>query len=297
MTIRSFVFALFAAIFLVGCGTDGEAERMAEEHEGDTPEATAAAGSPAVTVEDSTVEYGSTEDGEAMTGYLAEPQQADSVLEAQGMDPETQTLPGIVVIHEWWGLNDNIRAATRRLAGEGYRALAVDLYGGAVAETPDSAQTLVQEALEQESRLLANIQSAEDYLRTEANAPRVAVLGWCFGGSRTFSAVASMPTQFDAAVVYYGSPDDLTEEEIRPIETPILGHFGLEDESIPIEDVRAFDSTMADLDKEFELYEYEADHAFANPSGTQYDPTAADSAWARTTDFLRTHLYPEAGNN
>jgi len=279
---------LCALPLLAGCGSDGgsEAERMAEEHEGDTPTATDAVQAPEIPVEGRTVNYGQ-QDGTAHTGYLAAPANVDSVRSAQGGD----ALPGIVVIHEWWGLNDNVRAATRRLAGQGYRALAVDLYGDAVAETPDSAQALMGQAMEEPSRLVENVQAGRAHLASKADAPRTALLGWCFGGGMTYRTLAAEPSAFDAAVAYYGTPDPLAGDVLQALEAPILAHFGTEDRAVSIDAARSFRDRMKDAEKPLSYHEYEAGHAFANPSGERYDPAAAEQAWARTTDFLRTHLY------
>lgn len=295
MSLRSLLSMPLVAGLLLGCGPDEptEAERMAQEHEDDTTTATAAAQEPSIPVDTSRVTYTEREDGTPITGYMAVPAQPDSVLSAHGLDPGSDRLPAIIVIHEWWGLNNNVRTATRRLAGEGYRALAVDLYGGAVAETPDEAQSLAQNASDSPEQMMANLRAAVAHLESEAGASRIAVLGWCFGGSRTFQAVAEMPSRFDAAVAYYGSPEPLTEEVLQQVTTPILAHFGREDQAISLEQVNAFRSRVQGMDKDIQIHLYDAGHAFANPTGDNYEPEAAKTAWRRTTDFLQTHLYPE----
>ena len=260
---------------------------MAEEHEGDTPTATEAAQAPEIPVEGRTVTY-TQQNGTDQTGYLAVPANEDSVRSAHGGD----ALPGIVVIHEWWGLNDNVRAATRRLAGEGYRALAVDLYGNAVAETPDSAQALMGRAMRDASRLVENVLDGRAYLTSETGAPRTALLGWCFGGGMTYRTLANDASGFDAAVAYYGTPEPLSGTALQELETPILAHFGTEDQAVSIDAARGFRDRMEDTGKSLSYHEYDAGHAFANPSGESYQPAAAGQAWTRTTDFLRTHLSP-----
>lgn len=263
---------------------------MAEEHAGDTPTATDAAQAPTIPVESRTVSYW-TQDGSDVTGYLAAPANADSVLSAR----ESDALPGIVVIHEWWGLNENVRAATRRLAGEGYRTLAVDLYDGAVAETPDSAQALMGRAMKAPSQLVENVVAARAYLTAEMDAPRTAVLGWCFGGGMTYRTLASSPSAFDAAVAYYGNPEPLSGDALQALNTPILAHFGTQDQAVSIESARRLRDRMTEAGKSLSYHEYDAGHAFANPSGDSYEPAAADRAWSRTTAFLQTHLIPGTG--
>ena len=294
MRISTAFLLLFATVLLIGCGGNGESEadRMAEEHEGETPSATEAARAPEIPVTTETVAYTQTAEGESVSGYLAAPAMPDSVLSARGMDPASDSLPGIVVIHEWWGLNDNIRTATRRIAGQGYRALAVDVYKGAIATSSDSAQALMQRAMSRREQVMANLQDAHDYLRTEAGAPRVAVMGWCFGGGRTFDAVAAAPTQYDAAVAYYGTPESMTTDVLRKTTTPIQAHFGRKDQAVSVESARNFQTRFQDTGAEGAIYFYDAGHAFANPSGESYVPEAAEQAWSRTTTFLSQYLYP-----
>ena len=265
---------------------------MAEEHDGDTPVATEGARAPAIPVEAEQVTYTQTAEGMAVRGYRARPANPDSILEARGLDPSTASLPGLVVIHEWWGLNDNVRTATRRLAGQGYHALAVDVYQGKTASSPDSAQAYMQQAMSRPDRVRQNLQDAHDHLRSEVNAPRVAVMGWCFGGGRTFDAVAAAPQQYDAAVAYYGSPASMTTEVLQQTTTPILAHFGRQDQAVSVETARAFQSRFEEAGATGAIHFYDAGHAFANPSGDSYEPAAADQAWSRTMDFLRTHLSP-----
>jgi carboxymethylenebutenolidase len=300
MTRRFFYGVLMLTVFIAGCGGGGDdsaAENMAEGHDDDSPTATEAAREPTVPVDAREVTYGTTENGRDITGYLAVPAAPDSLLSARGRDPSTDRVPGLVVIHEWWGLNENIRTATRRLAGEGYRALAVDLYDDSTAQTPEEAQALMKRATSGEDQVLSNLQAATEYLQAEGKASRVGVMGWCFGGGLTFRAVADRPTAFDAAVAYYGTPEAITEDVLQDLETPIQAHFGRQDEVVPPKQVEAFRSRLEGIDKEVQIYEYDAGHAFANPSGEQYEPDAAEQAWSRTTTFLETHLYPELETN
>ncbi len=295
------LIALVSVLVLAGCGDSddapSEAEEMAEGHEGDTPTATEAARKPAVPVEARPVTYHAFDEEDAVTGYVAAPAAPDSVLSAHGMDPANAHLPGIVVIHEWWGLNDNVRKATRRLAGEGYRVLAVDLYGDSTAQTPDQAQSLMQQATQDQEKLMANLRAADDHLRSEADASRVAVMGWCFGGGMAFRALADRPTAFDAAVPYYGTPGPMTEETLRALTTPVLAHFGRQDEVVSMKEVEALQSRIEEIDADVQIHLYDAGHAFANPSGDSYDAEAASTAWSRTTEFLRTHLYSAGPQN
>lgn len=255
------------------------AEQMMQSHTGDRPVASQiVAQTPSQPVDAASVTYGSVE-GTPITGYLARPADA------------TEPLPALIVIHEWWGLNDNIEMMTRRLAGEGYTALAVDLYEGNVAETPDEARSLSQTALENSSRLYENLRQAYQYLENEQSAPTIASIGWCFGGSWSLNTALLYPQELDAAVIYYGGRLVTDSEQLAPLEMPILGIFaGLDDNPSP-EAVADFETALNSLDKTSEIHIYpDADHAFANPSGTRYDAEAAADAWNKTIAFLEQHL-------
>jgi carboxymethylenebutenolidase len=205
-----------------------------------------------------------------------------------------EPLPGLIVIQEWWGLNDNIRAMADRLAGEGYLALAVDLYGGEVAEDRDKAMQLMQAAMNESAALEENLRQAYAYLEEEAGAPRIGTIGWCFGGGWSLNTALLLPDKVDATVIYYGRL--VTDREaLAKLGMPILGVFGAEDQGIPVESVKEFEAALDSLGKEAQIRIYEgADHAFANPSGTRYQPEAAADAWEKTIAFFNQHL-KEAG--
>lgn len=277
---------LAVAAFLAGCGMGDDpapaqsaaVAATAAEHEHDAPTPTPAAEAPpAVPVLEQELAYGEGAKSN-LVGYLAMPADA------------AEPLPGIIVIHEWWGLNDNIKAMTRRLAGEGYVALAVDLYGGATAETPEAAQALMSDLVTQPEAARKNLTQAYDYLEKYAFAPRIAAIGWCLGGGWSLQTALLYPDALDAMVMYYGQvvPD---RARLAALEMPILGFFGAEDASIPVRDVQAFRATLMDLGKNVEvLIVPGADHAFANPSGGNYNAKAANEAWATTLSFLERHL-------
>ncbi len=254
-------------------------QQMIHSHLGDRPIASGAiALAPAVPVTAEPVTY-ATVDGKPITGYLARP--ANS----------TAPLPGIIVIHEWWGLNENIQQMTERLAGEGYTALAVDLYAGSVAQTPEQARALTQAAAQTPQLLEDNLKQAYQYLETEQNSPKIASLGWCFGGSWSLNTALLFPTELDAAVIYYGSQLVTERDRLTPLQMPILGIFGALDQNPSVETVRSFEAALNELGKSAEIYVYDgANHAFANPSGTRYNAQAAEDAWGKTTAFLSQHL-------
>lgn len=258
---------------------DRQSATMAELHKDDAPVASPAAkdvAPDAVTTED--VTYG-TLDGTPFMGYLAKPADAAS------------PLPGLIVIQEWWGLNDNIRTMTRRLAAEGYTALAVDLYDGEVATNRDEAKTLVQAAIQNSDRLTQNVVAAYNYLTDEQQTPKVGSIGWCFGGTWSLNTALALPADLDAAVIYYGGQISTDPAVLDPLQMPIQGHFGSLDTSPSPDTVQAFETALTDLGKDPDIYMYDgANHAFANPSGTRYNPEAAELSWQRTIAFFKEHL-------
>lgn len=205
--------------------------------------------------------------------------------------PAGEPLGGVVVIHEWWGLNDHVKHWADRLAADGYVALAVDLYGGTVATTREEAMEAMRAV--DEAQALATLRAAHDFLQEDERAAveRTASIGWCFGGGWSLRLAMAEP-ELDAAVVYYGRvPGDA--EELRSIEAPVLGVFGDRDSGIPPDVVKAFAAAMDGAGKDLELATYDAEHAFANPSGARYDAENAADAWRVTRGFLCRHLWPE----
>jgi carboxymethylenebutenolidase len=254
------------------------ADAMSRMHAHETPTANASAAEPSRPATGQEVAYGSV-GGRELRGYLARPSDA-----AAGA-----ALPGIVVVHEWWGLNDNVRMMTRRLAGEGYAALAVDLYGGQAAATPEEARGLVQGVQARPGEAITNLGEAVRYLHGHG-APKVGTVGWCFGGGWSLQAGIHFPQQVDAVVMYYGRP--VTDRaELAPLTAPVLGLFGEQDQGIPVDTVHAMEQAMHALGKDVELVVYPgAGHAFANPSGQSYRPQAAEDAWRRTVFFFAREL-------
>ncbi|WP_420454081.1 dienelactone hydrolase family protein [Rubrivirga sp.] len=273
--------ALLMLLALAACQPDDAAE-MRRQHDGDTPTPTDAADARGLAVTTERVRY-ATVDGQPVTGVLARPDGAEA------------GLPAVVVVHEWWGLNGNVEAMAQRLADQGYVALAVDLYGGEVATTPDSAMALMRTAMGREAALTDNLRQAHAYLADDLGAPRVGVIGWCFGGMWSLRTALALPDQIDAAVVYYGRP--VTDPaRLATLTMPVLAFFGGADDSIPRDTVSAFVDALVEADVEHTVETYAgAPHAFANPSGQSYVPQAADDAWARTTAFFAETLRAAQG--
>ncbi len=200
------------------------------------------------------------------------------------------TYPGLVVIHEWWGLNDWVKEETEKLADQGYVALAVDLYRGKSATDPGEAHELMR-GLPQD-RAIRDMEAAFEYLATRKDVKpgRIGSIGWCMGGGLSLQLAIHQP-RLAACVVNYGSlPTD--PNDLQQIIAPILGNFGADDKGITPADVQAFEKTMRGLNRRIDVKIYPgAGHAFENPNNTTgYRPEAAADAWKRTLAFLHNAL-------
>lgn len=199
--------------------------------------------------------------------------------------------PALVVIQEWWGLNDWVKDQARAFAKEGYVALAVDLYRGKVADKQEDAHQLMMGA--PPDRILRDLKSAYAYLqgRKDVKAAKIGSVGWCMGGRWTLALATEVPT-LAAGVAYYGAPP--TEPAaIASIKAPILGNFGGDDKGPAPDQVKAFEAAMKAAGKTIDVKIYDgAGHAFANvnnPWGGYREPAAKD-AWARTVAWFAKYL-------
>lgn len=256
-----------------------QADAMAAMHHDDAPVASPAAlrKVPAGSIDPETVTYGMVE-GKPVQGYFAKPAKAG------------QGTPGLILFHEWWGLNDNIRSMADQLAAQGYVVLAVDLYHGQSATTPDAASRLMQGALDDFPGDDANIQAGYDYLKGTARAGRIGTVGWCFGGGMSYEAAQVLSGKVDATVIYYGFVND-KPEQLAKLKAPVLGLFGGKDESISAATVQGFQKGLEAQGQKPIIHIYpNAGHAFANPSGKNYRKDDAEDAWKRTLEFLAQHL-------
>lgn len=202
--------------------------------------------------------------------------------------PKAEKAPMVLLIHEWWGLNDQIKAVAAELAKQGYIALAVDMYGGNVATDREGAMTLMKGVTPEAGT--ETLTSWINWLKQhERGNGKVATMGWCFGGG--WSLNASLATEVDATIVYYGRVNK-TAEQLKTLNSPVLGHFGTLDKSINKDMVNGFLSAAKEAGKDEQIltYWYNADHAFANPTGARYDADDAAIAWERTMKFLNAHL-------
>lgn len=195
--------------------------------------------------------------------------------------------PGVVMIHEWWGLNDNVKDMAKELASHGYVVLAVDLFGAPAATTADGARALVS-SYELEKGI-ANMNGAITYLEDNYDVNSIGSIGWCFGGGQSLNLALSNDS-VNATVIYYGSVTS-DKEKLSNISWPILGIFAELDQGITVESVKGFESSLNDLGIPNEIHIYpNVDHAFANPSGQRYAPEETQDAWQKTLSFLDKNL-------
>jgi carboxymethylenebutenolidase len=220
------------------------------------------------------VEYPDLGGAETLSGYLAAPAAAGGA-------------PGVVVIQEWWGLDDHIKEVTGRLAGAGFVALAPDLYHGVVATEPDEARKQVM-ALDM-AEAVREIQAAVDYLKTrpDVSGDKIGVVGFCMGGGLALQTVAA-DEDVGAAVAYYGEP--LPAERASTVKAPVQAHYGTADRFEPAA-IEAMDTGLDESGFANEVHMYEgAGHAFLNDQRESYHAAAAQEAWDRTVAFFRAHL-------
>lgn len=198
--------------------------------------------------------------------------------------------PALIVIHEWWGLNDWVKEQAAKLSGQGYVTLAVDLYRGKVATTPDIAHELARGV--PEDRAARDLRAAFDFLAAQPNVKkdRIGSIGWCMGGGYSLDVALAQPT-LAATVINYGH---LATEpaELKKINGPILGIFGGQDHGITPDDVKKFQQSLEQLGKKIEVKIYpDAGHGFENPANKQgYRADDTADAWKRTVDFLAATL-------
>ncbi len=200
--------------------------------------------------------------------------------------PAVTPAPAVLLVHEWWGLNDQIKSVAAALAKEGLVALAVDLYDGGVAEAPADAKALMGavDTAEATDTLASWIAWLAADGRTTG---RVGAIGWCFGGGWSLNASLAHPV--DATVIFYGRVDK-SDADLAPLHGPVLGHFATRDGWINGDMVGGFEAAMAAAGKSLTVHWYEADHAFANPTQARYDAEDAALSWSRTLAFLKANL-------
>ena len=219
-------------------------------------------------------------DGKSVQGYLAEPSQSANS-------------PAIVVIQEWWGLNDQIRGVADRLALAGYQALVPDLYRGKSTVEAEEAHHLMT-GLDFSDAASQDIRGAVQYLKSRS--PKVGVTGFCMGGALTMLALTQSP-EIDAGVAWYGYPP-LEYIDASKICAPLQAHWATQDQFFKIENIDLLEEKLRSADVSFDFHRYLAHHAFANETAvgpgrlpaTQYDAVWSQQAWDRTLRFFGRHL-------
>ncbi len=220
-------------------------------------------------------------DGGQAAGYLAKP--ANPV-----------GAPAIVVIQEWWGLNDQIRGVADRFAEAGYIALVPDLFKGKQTVEEEEAHHLM-DGLDFGDAVSQDIRGAVTYLKTLAT--KVGVTGFCMGGALTLLSLSQLP-DVAAGTVWYGCPP-LDYIDASKIKVPVLAHWGTQDQFFPIATVDQLESKFNEAGVDFTFHRYLAHHAFANETAvgpgriehTQYDSAWAQMAWDRTLTFFGRTLW------
>lgn len=201
-------------------------------------------------------------------------------------DDSSKRHPVVLLVHEWWGLNDQIKAMAVELARQGFIAVAVDLFDGRVVTSADEARALVEKVRSEEAADTLAAWAAWARNHPDGNR-RLGVVGWCFGGGWALKAATIAP--IDATVVYYGRVN-LSPDQLGHLKGPVLGHFARRDTFITGEVVGAFERAMKQAGKPYSLFWYDAGHAFANPTGDNYRQADAQLAWKRTLEFLTKEL-------
>ncbi len=219
-------------------------------------------------------------DGKKVNGYLAEP-------------TDGKGSRAMVVIQEWWGMNDQIKGVANKLAGAGYRALVPDLYRGKVALEANEAKHLM-DGLNFGDAAGQDIRGAVQYLK-KTGSRKVGVTGFCMGGALTVLSSANVP-EMDAGVIWYGYPP-LEYVDASKVKAPLLGHWALQDQAFPIAGVDQLEAKLRAAGAKFEFHRYNAKHAFANETADskgldmlKHDAQAAAIAWKRTMEFLDKQL-------
>jgi carboxymethylenebutenolidase len=206
--------------------------------------------------------------------------------------PSAGSGPGVIVIQEWWGLTDHIADVCDRLAGEGFVALAPDLFGGRTAHDADEAGRLMGELpVDQAARDLGG---AVDFLlgHEAVTSSAVGAVGFCMGGGFVLLLAAQQGDRVGAAVPFYGV-GPAVPDTYSGITAPVQGHYGEQDAFYPVDQARAQEQQIrSESGAPVQFHTYPAGHAFHNDADTlgTYDPEQAQLAWSRTVDFLRTHL-------
>jgi carboxymethylenebutenolidase len=224
---------------------------------------------------------------DSSSGYLVYPSTTATSAGSIG-----KKLPAVILIHEFWGINDNIRTMANTLAKQaGYVVFAVDLFKGQSTKDPNQAMQLVKSARANPQETISNLQAAVDYVSSLpfVDTSKLASIGWCFGGGQSLQlALHSDQHPLAATVLYYGTPLVTDKQELSRIKWPVLGIFGDQDKAVPLEQIQQFKAALDADGITNEIHVYNGlGHAFANPSGASYAPKETADAWQKTLAFLQ----------
>jgi carboxymethylenebutenolidase len=215
-------------------------------------------------------------DGKECPGFYVEPKAGAAA-------------PGMVVIQEWWGLNDQIKGVATRLADAGYRALVPDLYRGQAAGLDTKEAEHLMNELDFADAASQDIRGAVQHLKTSSR--KTGITGFCMGGALTLLSAVHVP-EADASTCWYGFPP-LDYIDATKIKAPLMGHFAQDDAFFSIQQVDELEKKLQQAQVRYEFYRYKAQHAFANetavnlPIPAKYNSEAAELAWQRTFEFLK----------
>jgi carboxymethylenebutenolidase len=201
--------------------------------------------------------------------------------------PEKPNAPTLLIIHEWWGLNDQVKAVAKEFAAQGFLTVAIDMYNGKVATKREDAKAYMSGMDPKWAN--AAVVAWVDWLKSNPKGNgKVGTCGWCFGGG--WSLNTSLLADVDATVIYYGRVNK-SAKQLATLNSPVLGHFGTEDKFINAQMIGGFEQALDAAGKtDYTHHWYTANHAFANPTGARYDADDAALAWTRTLTFLHKHL-------
>jgi carboxymethylenebutenolidase len=223
---------------------------------------------------------------DSASGYLVYP----STVNTTG-----KKVPAIIMVHEWWGVNDNIRTMANTLAKQsGYVVLAADLFKGQSTKDPKQAMQLVKIITDNPQQSISNLQAAVKYVSSLpfVDNSKVASIGWCVGGGQSLQlALHSEQHPLVATILYYGTPLVTDKQELSKIKWPVLGIFGDHDQANPLPLINSFKAALDADGITNQIHVYKGlGHAFANPSGANYAPKQTADAWEKTLAFLKKYV-------
>jgi len=239
--------------------------------------------SPVLEIKHADVQYALIK-GQLVHGYLSQPVQQQA------------GVPGIILIHMWWGLDQHMRDVADRLARQGYVVLAVDLFNGQTTRVRHEAANLVDIADANPAATLSNLEQAVSFMTAQQHVDHLGVIGWSIGGRWAFRIASDLPQAFDALAVFYAAP--YTEpSQLAPLRMPMLAFFGGRDPFVPVEVVNKFQWAAGLASATLDIHIYpDARAAFDDPESTAYNPADALDAWRQLEAFLARNLKTVSAN-